>query len=298
MQNTEQERHSWIKLMIILSWLLLYGILAIMGSENNTSLNLDNPTIIALLYVLQLISVLILFVAPALLFAIFWTKPRIHYLGITTKPAMATLLIGSVGIILAQPTINWLADLNQHVHLPTALGGVETWMKNSEAKAAEMTKLFTKGTTVKSLVLNLFVVAFMAALSEELFFRGMLQKVLIESFNNKHVGVWVGAVFFSALHMQFYGFLPRMLMGVYLGYLFVWSGSLWPGMMAHFINNGMAVFLIWLSNRGIISSDMDKIGAEESPPMLIITSIIMVAISLVVVYRTERKRKNIAEAIT
>ncbi len=291
MQNIEQERHSWIKLIVILSWLFLYGLVTVLGSGNDIALNLDDPKVIGLLYIGQVVGVVILFIAPTFLFAGFWTRARIGYLGLSAKPAFNTLIIASLGILLALPVINWLSDLNQQMHLPSAFNGMETWMKNSEAKAAEMTDVFTKGTSVGVLLLNLFVVAFLAAFSEELFFRGMLQKVLIECFKNKHAGIWIGAIFFSAFHMQFFGFLPRMLMGAYLGYLFLWSGSIWPGMIAHFVNNGTAVFLVWLSNKGIISADADKIGAEGSQLMYVIPSILMVTISLVLVYRIEQKRK-------
>lgn len=293
MQNIEQERHSWLKLTVILVWLFIYGLLNVLGGNNDVALNLDNPAVIALLYIGQVIGIIILFIAPTILFSVFWTKSRLEYTGIKTKPALTSLIIGAVGILLALPIINWLAELNQNMHLPSAFGAMETWMKNSEAKAAEMTDVFTKGTTVGVLLLNLFVVAFMAAFSEELFFRGMLQKVLIECFKNKHIGIWIGAIFFSAFHMQFYGFLPRMLMGAYLGYLFVWSGSIWPGMIAHFINNGAAVFLVWLSNRGSISADADKIGAEGSQMIYVVSSIVMVTISMILVYRTEKNRKSI-----
>ena len=83
-----------------------------------------------------------------------------------------------------------------------------------------------------------------------------------------------------------------MLMGAYLGYLFLWTGSLWPGILAHFVNNGMAVFLIWLSNRGVISADVDKIGTFENELMYVITSAILVTFSMILVYRMEKKRKN------
>ena len=292
MQNIEQERHSWVKLSVILSWLFLYGLVSVLGSNgNDIALNLDDPKLIALLYIGQVVGVVILFIAPTFLFAGFWTKARVGYLGISTKPSFTTLIIGSLGILLALPMINWLSDLNQHMHLPSAFSGMETWMKNSEDKAAQMTDVFTKETSVGGLLLNLFVVAFLAAFSEELFFRGMLQKVLIECFKNKHIGVWIGAIFFSAFHMQFFGFLPRMLMGAYLGYLFLWSGSIWPGMIAHFVNNGTAVFVVWLSNKGIITADADKIGIEGNQLMYVVPSILMVAVSLVLVYRIEQKRK-------
>ena len=290
MQNIEQERHSWIKLAVICAWLFLYGAATIIGSRTDTEINVNNSDMVGLLYAGQLIGVVFLFIVPAVVFAGVWTKKRIHYLGITTKSSFKTLVLGSLGILFALPLINWIANINGQMHLPEALSGVEEWMKNSEAKAMELTELFTKGSSVSSLILNLFVVAFMAALSEELFFRGMIQKVLIECFKNKHIAVWTGAILFSAFHMQFFGFFPRMLMGAYLGYLFLWSGSLWPGIIAHFVNNGMAVFLIWLSNRGAISADVDKIGTFENEIMYVITSAVVVIISLILVYKINKKK--------
>ena len=120
----------------------------------------------------------------------------------------------------------------------------------------------------------------------------MLQKVLIECTKNKHIGVWIGAALFSAFHMQFYGFLPRLLMGAYLGYLFVWSGSLWPGMIAHFVNNGVAVFFAWLSNKGIVGVNVDKIGTEQNEWIYVLISTIMVSASLILIYRSEKRKKD------
>lgn len=292
MQNTEQEeRQSGIKLIVIFSWLFIYGLLNILGSSESTALNTNNPSTVALLYIGQLIGVVILFIAPSMLFALFWTNKRIHYLGVTTKPHYKTLLLGSLGILFALPLINWIAQLNEQLHLPDALSSIEQWMRTSEAKAMELTELFTKGTSVSGLLINLFVVALMAALSEELFFRGIIQKVLIECFKNKHVSIWIGAIIFSAFHMQFFGFFPRMLMGAFLGYLFLWSGSLWPGIVAHFVNNGTAVFLIWLSNRGVISSDADKIGIDNSQLIYVIISALIVSGSLYLIYHIEKKKK-------
>ncbi len=295
MQIIEQERHSWLKLSFILLFLFLYGLITVFAGDGETNMNFDNPNTVAFMYVAQVFGVLLIFVLPAILFSVFWTKSGIHYLGVTTKPAVTVLFIAAIGMLFALPMINWLADLNEHMKLPEAFSAMETWMKRGEEKAAELTTVFTKGTSIGKLVLNLFVIAFMAALSEELFFRGILQKVLIECFKNKHVGIWIAAALFSAFHMQFYGFFPRMFMGAYLGYLFLWSGSLWPGMIAHFMNNGMAVFLMWLSNRGVISADADKMGAVGNQWVLVITSAILVAASLYFIYRVGNKKK-ISEA--
>ncbi|MFL5765913.1 MAG: CPBP family intramembrane glutamic endopeptidase [Bacteroidia bacterium] len=291
MDNLPQERHSWIKLGVILSLLFGYGIATVLASSGGPELNLDDVNMKPLLYFGQIVGVVILFIAPAFLFAGLWTKARIGYLGITTKPALSTLLIASLGILAAFPLINWLAGMNEQMHLPASMHGIEEWMKRSEEQAGKLTDVFTRGTSVGGLILNLFVVAFMAAFSEELFFRGILQKVLHECFKNKHVAVWLGAAFFSAFHMQFYGFIPRMLMGAYLGYLFLWSGSIWPGMMAHFVNNGIAVFIVWLTNRGAVSADVDKIGSESSQFVYVVCSALMVALSMIVIRRIEKKRR-------
>jgi membrane protease YdiL (CAAX protease family) len=291
MENIQAERQSWLKLGILMFFMLIYGYLTVSAGDGDINLNFDDPNVLILLKILQAVSVIILFILPAVLIAVLWTKPKIRYLGIATKPAFTTLLLAGVGILIAMPLINWLADLNSHMHLPESMQGIEHWMKTSEDKATELTEAFTKGTSVSTLILNLFVIAFMAALSEEIFFRGLFQKISIECFKNKHAGIWFSAIIFSAFHMQFFGFLPRMLMGAYLGYLFLWSGSLWPGIIAHFVNNGMAVFLAWLVNRGAISADVDKMGMQPEDFILVAVSAVMVAFSLIIVYRIERKRK-------
>ena len=293
MQNSEPERHSWLKLFFLSVFILALAMVTAFGGDGGVEMNLDNPKTILLLKVLQALSVLIIFVFPALLFAVFMTKSGIHYLGVTTKPKMATMLLAGTGMLLAMPLINWLSDMNQHLKLPESFSGIEQWMQQSEDKATQLTEAFTKGGTIDVLLLNLFVIALMAAVSEELFFRGVLQKVLIECTRNTHVSVWIGAIIFSAFPMQFLGFVPRMLMGAYLGYLFLWSGSLWPGILAHFINNGMAVFIMWLVNRGTVTNDADTIGIQEGEWIYVSTSILLVAISLFLVYRIEKKRKKL-----
>ena len=292
MQTIEQERYSWLKLFLVLLWLLLIGGATVLF-DDGASPNLDDAKMILVLKLSQVLGVLVIFIAPAILLSTLWTRARFRYTGLVTMPALTTMVLAGLGIVVALPLINWLAQLNQQLQLPAAFSGIEAWMKSSEAKAAVLTDAMTRGSSVGDLLFNLFVIAFMAALSEELFFRGILQKLAIECFKNRHAGIWFSAIIFSAFHMQFYGFLPRMLMGAYLGYLFAWSGSLWPGILAHFLNNGTAVFLIWLSNRGSIPVDADKVGTENSAWMYVICSAVMVAGSLVLVRRKEKQPESI-----
>jgi membrane protease YdiL (CAAX protease family) len=289
MQNTEKEQYSWIKLILLLSYIGLLGVVSILGGDDS-ALNYDNPNTVMLMKVLQGVSVIMVFVLPALAFAFFWTKKRISYLGVSEKPSFLVLLVTGIGMFLAIPLNNWLEVVNQQMKLPAFLSGIETWMKNSEEKAAVLTDAFTAGTTVDVLVLNLVVIAFLAAVTEELFFRGVLQKVMQECVHNKHVAVWITAILFSAFHMQFYGFLPRMFMGAFLGYLFVWSGSLWPSILAHFVNNGMAVLTFWLVNNGYVSEDIDKVGVNPDEWIYAVVSFIAVAGSLLLIYVISNKR--------
>jgi len=288
MENVQQEKHSQLKLSIILGLFIAYITLQVKGG-NAEELNLNNENMILFLKILQVASVVVIFIVPAILFSVFWTNQKIHYLGITKFPSFKVVLIAGIGMLLAMPLINWLSEINQQMQLPHSFAGMEAWMKSSEEQMAKLTEAFTKGTSVGSLILNLFVIAFMAALSEELFFRGVLQKVLIECVKNKHIAVWIGAALFSAFHMQFYGFFPRMIMGAYLGYLFLWTGSLYPSILAHFLNNGMAVFLAWLVNRGSISVDIDKVGAESGQWILVAISFILVSGSMYLVHRFSSK---------
>ncbi len=291
MQNIEKERHSWAKLSFIL--LLLSGLaFATASSGDDIALNLDDQSLITTLKLFQALSVIIFFIAPSILFASIGTKAGIRYLGILNKPSFSTLVIAGLAIICALPLINALAELNQHMHLPGALRNLEEWMVKSEDRMKDLTEAFMQGTSVGTLISNLFVVAFLAALSEELLFRGVIQKLLIDCFKNKHVGVWIGAIIFSAFHLQFFGFLPRMLMGAYLGYLFVWSGSLWPGVLVHFLNNGLAVYVTWLMNRGTVTKEVETVGANGNDWIYAIISGIIVIISLILIHRVEKKKQN------
>jgi uncharacterized protein len=288
MQNIEKERSPWLKLGAVLLWILLWALPNIFASD--TKMNLDDVSKIQMLKVFQAIGVVFLFILPAVLFAQFATSSKMHYLGITKRSTFNTMLIGGLGMVLALPLINGLAQLNQQVHFPEALQGVEQWMKNSEENAKNITDAFLQGSDLSSLLINLFIIAFMAALSEELFFRGVLQNVLIDCFKNKHLGVWIGAIIFSAFHLQFYGFLPRLLMGAYLGYLFVWTGSLWPSIVAHFLNNGLAVYVAWLANKGIVDDDLEKVGEKQQEWIYVLISAGMVIFSLILVHRIERRK--------
>jgi membrane protease YdiL (CAAX protease family) len=119
-----------------------------------------------------------------------------------------------------------------------------------------------------------------------------VQKLFQNWSKNVHVGIWVAAILFSAMHMQFYGFLPRMVLGAGLGYMLAWSGSIWLSIIGHFINNAGAVIFIYLFQQGYTSIDPDKIGTESDftsvSLSVLITVLLLIFIRRRLISRSER----------
>jgi len=128
------------------------------------------------------------------------------------------------------------------------------------------------------------MIAIIPAIGEELFFRGVMQRIFSDWFKNMHVAIFFTAFLFAAIHMQFYGMLPRMMLGVLFGYLYYWTGSLWVPVFAHFLNNGAAVIVSYLSSRGFISSGYEDFGATNNF-FLIAGSIVFTSFLLFMVYQ-------------
>jgi membrane protease YdiL (CAAX protease family) len=141
------------------------------------------------------------------------------------------------------PLISWLVDINAQFKLPESMAALEAQLKATEEVANRMTKAFISGNTINDFLINLFVVALVPAIAEELLFRGALQRFITFCFGNAHAAILSAAIIFSAFHGQVYGFLPRMVLGVLLGYIFAYSGSIWPAMLVHFMNNAISVLI-------------------------------------------------------
>jgi membrane protease YdiL (CAAX protease family) len=75
--------------------------------------------------------------------------------------------------------------------------------------------------------------------------------------------------------MQFYGFFPRFALGVLLGYMYLWSGTLWLPILAHFINNAGAVILTWYTTTRAPGINPDTIGTEPGQENVLALSVFM-----------------------
>jgi len=227
-------------------------------------LSFSNPSDISVLKISQLLLSIGVIVLPPICLAYLISSNPFNFLylckGNTNWREIVFVVLFMIIII---PFINLLGDLNHRLVLPKVFSGLEMWMKTSEDQAAELTQKFLNVRTIPGLFFNIILIALIPAIGEELYFRGAVQRV-IQPWKGIQVSIWITAIIFSTIHFQFYGFVPRMLMGAFFGYLLFWSKNLWFPVIAHFTNNAIAVIFYYLKFNGFKLPDIDSIGTGNT----------------------------------
>ncbi|MBC8083471.1 MAG: CPBP family intramembrane metalloprotease, partial [Hymenobacter sp.] len=183
------------------------------------------------------------------------------------RPVPAGWLLLAAGIILfSVPFMSGLVEWNAAAHFPGFLQSLEESARELEDRAQVLTKFLTQFTSFSRFVVGLVVIAVVPAISEELVFRGVVQRNLVQWSGSRHVGVWLAAAIFSAIHFQFFGFVPRFVLGLVLGYLYEWSGNILVPMVAHFTQNGFQVVLLYLQQRGLLTAATFDPESTEALP--------------------------------
>lgn len=242
--------------------------------------------------VMQLIQSFGLFVIPPFVMASLWSNNAFEFLRLKSTLRWTTVLYVVAFMLVAIPFINMLSWLNQQIILPEALSEIEKMMQSSEVQIAEITEKMLNVSTLGALLFNMFLVAVVPALGEELFFRGTIQR-LLSDWKGALFAIWITAFVFSAIHMQFYGFLPRMLLGAFLGYLLLWSGSLWLPIIAHFVNNAVAVVFYYLKFNGVKVIDVETIGTDDTLWLGIVSGIVCVFLGFLIRKNTRKPTSEI-----
>jgi uncharacterized protein len=249
----------------------------------------SDPRAIGLLKYFQVVQSFGFFIVPALLAGWFFRKSPAAYLHLD-RIAVPIVFLLVAGIMLASsPMINWMVSVNESMKLPSFLSGVEKWMQDSEDQAAQLTDSFLATTSIGGLALNLFMIAVLPAIGEEMLFRGLLQRLFAEWFRNIHVAILFTALIFGIIHLQFYGILPRVILGAMFGYMFYWSGSLWVPVLAHFLNNGAAVVISFLVSRGQADPSLEDIGTGGNG-WLIISSFVITGAMMFWIWKNREKK--------
>jgi uncharacterized protein len=221
---------------------IIMGIVAYsMGLQNAATggkLDWSDPNVVSGMKVIQALSSILIFLLPAWLFAyIIYSGKSTSFLGLKPAQSKRMYLLAVLIILIAFPFVFWLGELNHLIPLPK-------WMGNLEQEATRQMQRFLKADHIGDVIINVFIIALLPAICEEVCFRGALQRVIIHITKNAWLGIIVTSILFSALHLQFQGFLPRMFLGLILGAIYWYSGSLWPSIVAHFINNAIQVIVV------------------------------------------------------
>ena len=195
---------------------------------------------------IQFLQTLGIFLLPAVICAWLFSDNYKEYLRIDQPIRLSVTVWTIISMIVVVPFLNWTYFLNQQMVFPEALKGLENWMKESEAAAERLTHLLLDTKNIPTIIFNILIVCVIAGASEEFMFRGLLQTFLGKAVRNPHLLIWTIAVLFSAIHLQFYGFITRMLLGAWLGYLMYYTKTIWIPVLAHFINNFISVGIYYL----------------------------------------------------
>lgn len=226
---------------------------------------------------------IVLFILPAFLSAFMMSRRPFGFLGIPVKvKGMAVLGIVLI-FILGIPAINQLVYWNEHISLPASLADLEHTLRSMEDAAGIATGIMMSSVSLEGLCVEIAVIGLLAPLSEELFFRGAMQRIFASGKGmSPHLAIWLSAVLFSLFHFQFFGFFPRMILGAFFGYLFYWTGSIWVSVLAHALNNTLVVVTMYIARVYPDKALPDDLGVTVgSFPWFAVISAILVGLVFV-----------------
>lgn len=276
-----EQAHVAVK---VIQWLGCIFVLSMIAA--GSMFCFEKPMSISSFKWVQLFQSMAMFLLPPLCMAYLWTQEPMKWLKIDKCPRMNVSLMAIILILLALPAINLMGYINQQMVFPSFLEPLEQWLKMQEETAAQLTKQFMHTDTYSGLVINILLMAVLPAVAEELSFRGVLMNLFPAKGDRvPHLAIWCVAILFSAVHMQFYGFLPRMLMGALFGYALVWTGNLWVPILMHFTNNAMAVLLYFVAVR--MNWDIEVVDAIGTNDTLWL-GVVSLVITLVGIYAFRR----------
>ena len=305
MYNSISDRSPWISVLLIFLTSMagfiiigpMIGMLVAMpfieGSITDFILNvsdpIDHPEVKTPLFILQGCATFFgLIVVPALYLSSIEKKNPFQL--VNQKPVYGLMMLITAGIVIFFMATNSIfIEWNANITLPESLKAFERWAREKEDMAMQITTFLTKFDSIGEFILAFVVIAILPGIGEELVFRGLLQPELHRAAKNIHLAIWISAIMFSAIHMQFFGFLPRVLLGALFGYLYYWSGDLRISMFAHFVNNGFSVLMMYLNQLGVVDMDLET---PEAAPWSVVVGFTILTFALLVYLKKFYEARN------
>ena len=261
-------------LCLIITTMLNALILSVTGAQSMLFINLSIVT-----------QNILAFILPVVITTVFISAKPLTFLQINNTPSSKHILLMTAIFIAMIPAMNWLVDWNANISLPESMKGIEIMIKNAEDSAKAVTDRILNQNNI---LLSILLVGCLTGLSEEILFRGGLQRILASKPMNIHLAIWISAFIFSAIHFQFFGFFPRLILGAFFGYFAYWSGSLWTAIIAHTINNSSVIIAHAINNNYGYNIDNLGISTNGEFPLL---AIISLAITAFIIYHFYKSKK-------
>ena len=177
------------------------------------------------------------------------------------------------------------------MQLPESFHSIKNYIIIMEEQAIKVTQAFLEMETLSDLIFNLFLIALLPAIGEEMLFRGVIQQRLKNIIGSPHISILITSFLFSLIHMQFFGFIPRFLLGALLGYLFYYSRNLWMPVIAHFMNNAIYVFLMYPFIAEKLNFDITADDIQDTSISTALFSL-LAGLMLLYLYKKILKRSN------
>lgn len=255
-------------LMMCLAQFFVHSLGQVLDPQSRTALLLTS-----------VIQNIVAFAAPAVFISYMVSRRPMRWLGIDVAAPGGSYLGMILLFALAMPALNQIIFWNENMQLPASMADFETTIRKMEDTAADYSAILLSGTGIGSLLSGILVVGIITGICEELFFRAGLQRILSRSMS-VHAAVWVSALVFSLVHFQFYGFVPRVILGAFFGYLYAYTGSLWLNATAHALNNSLVVVTAWIANRSgeAIASEEWGVVADGFPWPTLLSVVAVIAV--------------------
>jgi hypothetical protein len=273
-----------LSIILILAGTMIFGSDLTVLEKSTEALRNNDVGFLKYILIIQDIS---LFLVPSIIILVMMKPESSTGLSELKIPHLKETGLVIILALCILPVTSFTGQINAGMHLPEWLSGVEKWMVEKEDHANNIINQVMISPAFGTMILNLFIIAILPAVAEEILFRGVLQKILYNLFKSGHAAIWVTAFIFSTIHFQFFGFIPRFILGLVFGYLFFWSGTLWLPVISHFVNNAVPVVVAYIQG-------MEKFDAPVDTPLLkqAIALPLPILISLIILFYFRNNRRN------
>ena len=248
-----------------------------------------NPQMINEFKWAQFVSATVSFILPAIFFGYFSSPKAMPYVGIQKHISAIIVVLCVVLLVFIQPFVGWVGNINSKMNF----GSLQKTLQEAEAIYNRALEVFLQMKTPADLLVNLFIMALLPAIGEELFFRGALQKVILRLCKIPWLSILVSSGIFALLHGKFFKIIPIFALGILLGTVYYFTRNLWYTITIHFLNNALGVTAVYFSNRSVTISKF----ANDNITVPFYTAILSLLLVIAIMYFIKKKSDEVLPEI-